>query len=346
MLVLLSIANLDFAHEVAFDTAVCESKQFHELELRADIHIDTRQREPTPRIWRRQTEDGVSSSTSSLTTSSEATATSSAASSTSSDASATATSLPVPFDSSIGSNFTSSSCPAFFTTFLSNTTFLSCLPVSLLLQNSLAFFNAQRSATVLSEVLDVACTAPLSVCSPLMTSLANQLLDSSNCAADFKREQPLVIQAFNGLVAYEPIFKATCLKYGTDDDNYCYTDAVTNTSNPANVYPYYTAIGLSLPTTADPTCNTCLRQTMRIFADYALEAVQPLSQTYVAAADQVNQDCGAAFSDATVKAGSVDSALSNEVTSIKGAAAKSKNMPERLVFWISCLVLSVVLLTV
>ena len=43
-------------------------------------------------------------------------------------------SLPQPFDTSLGSNFTSPTCPTFFNSFLSNDTFTSCLPFSLLLQ--------------------------------------------------------------------------------------------------------------------------------------------------------------------------------------------------------------------
>lgn len=42
--------------------------------------------------------------------------------------------LPSPFDSSIGNNFTASSCPAFFQSFLSSSAFNDCLPLSLLLQ--------------------------------------------------------------------------------------------------------------------------------------------------------------------------------------------------------------------
>ncbi len=44
------------------------------------------------------------------------------------------TALPSPFDSTLGSNFTTQSCPNFFQSFLSNTTFQHCLPLSLLLQ--------------------------------------------------------------------------------------------------------------------------------------------------------------------------------------------------------------------
>lgn len=44
--------------------------------------------------------------------------------------------LPSPFDSSLGNNFTQSSCPTFFQSFLGDSTFHSCIPFSLLLQVS------------------------------------------------------------------------------------------------------------------------------------------------------------------------------------------------------------------
>ena len=42
--------------------------------------------------------------------------------------------LPRPFDTSLGNNFTTSSCPIFFNSFLTNDDFNNCLPLSLLLQ--------------------------------------------------------------------------------------------------------------------------------------------------------------------------------------------------------------------
>jgi hypothetical protein len=44
--------------------------------------------------------------------------------------------LPQPFDSSIGNNFTSTACPAYFTKFLADPVFQSCYPFSLLIQVS------------------------------------------------------------------------------------------------------------------------------------------------------------------------------------------------------------------
>ena len=52
-------------------------------------------------------------------------------------ATSVSTSLPRPFDSSLGNNFTQSSCPQFFNNFLSNATFQECHPFSMLLQVSI-----------------------------------------------------------------------------------------------------------------------------------------------------------------------------------------------------------------
>jgi hypothetical protein len=43
-------------------------------------------------------------------------------------------SLPHPFDTSLGNNFTAPSCPTFFNNFLNSESFNDCLPFSLLLQ--------------------------------------------------------------------------------------------------------------------------------------------------------------------------------------------------------------------
>jgi hypothetical protein len=45
--------------------------------------------------------------------------------------------LPQPFDQSLGNNFTSTTCPNFFNTFLADNDFQSCYPFSLLLTVSL-----------------------------------------------------------------------------------------------------------------------------------------------------------------------------------------------------------------
>lgn len=207
--------------------------------------------------------------------------------------------LPSPFDTSLGSNFTSQTCPGFFDAFLKNATFKACHPTSLLLQNSNSFFQTSRSIVLLSQALDASCGASLAQCSPLMASLATQLIQDSNCGQEYRNQNPLVTQAHAGLISYEPLYRATCLK-NSATGNYCFADAITNTTNPSDSYPYYTALGTNLPAASRPTCNKCLQETMDSFAGYAANRDQPVSKTYTSTAQQINLGCGPGFVNATV----------------------------------------------
>jgi hypothetical protein len=207
--------------------------------------------------------------------------------------------LPSPFDTSLGSNFTSQACPGFFDDFLRNATFKECHPTSLLLQNSNSFFQASRSSVLLSQALDASCGASLAKCSPLMASFATQLIQDSNCGQEYRNQNPLVTQAHAGLISYEPLYRATCVK-SSETGNYCFADAITNTTNPSDSYPYYTALGTDLPAASRPTCNKCLQDTMDSFAGYAANRDQPVSRTYTSTAQQINLGCGPSFVNATV----------------------------------------------
>lgn len=77
-------------------------------------------------------------------------------------------------------------------------------------------------------------------------------------------------------------------------------DAFTNSSNPSDSYPYYLAIGLNFPGGSRLTCNTCLQNTMGIFAGSASDKNQPLSATYVTAAQEIDQICGPTYVNSTV----------------------------------------------
>ncbi|KAA6416216.1 MAG: hypothetical protein FRX48_00936 [Lasallia pustulata] len=120
--------------------------------------------------------------------------------------------LPRPFDTSLGSNFTSSDCPNFFNSFLNNSTFTSCLPLSLLLQNSNSFFTASKSLPAITATLNATCNVVFPTCSSLMSSLATQIKQDSTCGPDYRAQNPLVLQAYNGLLAYPPLYKAGCLQ--------------------------------------------------------------------------------------------------------------------------------------
>ncbi|KAL8860318.1 MAG: hypothetical protein Q9178_003289 [Gyalolechia marmorata] len=229
--------------------------------------------------------------------------------------------LPRPFDTGLGNNYTQDSCPSFINKFLRNETFTSCLPFSLLLQNSMSFFSVTKSYSTITSTLDTACKSVGSTCNPLMASLAVQLRQDENCAADYRREQPLVVAAYNGLIAYEPLYKAGCAR-DPDEGKYCFANAITNISSPTDSYPYYLPLGIPLPGGSQPSCTDCLRGTMKIFNEAASnEKQQPLLDTLPAAAQMINVACGPGFANQTVPNAGQNSGTSLGINPRLGALA-------------------------
>ena len=129
-----------------------------------------------------------------------------------------------------------------------------------------------------------------------MSDLATQIQLPEHCGEDFEMENPMVRQAYTGFVAYQPLYHAGCLTNSAGE--YCFAAAVNNASAPSAAYVYYLPLGVSLPATAKPACNGCLRNTMAVFALYAGDSAQPLSSTYGSAASQLDESCGARFVEA------------------------------------------------
>lgn len=147
-----------------------------------------------------------------------------------------------------------------------------------------------------------------------MASYATQLTSSSNCGNDYTNQNPIVIQAYNGLISYDVVFQTTCLE--SSDSNYCFADAVTNSSSPTSSYVYYLPVGGNLAAGAMPTCNGCLKTTMHDFANYASNSTQPISATYPSAATMIDAVCGSSFAETNIKIVESDASSS----SIQGAS--------------------------
>ena len=133
-----------------------------------------------------------------------------------------------------------------------------------------------------------------------MSNLAVELRDDANCGEDYSDENALVVQAYNGLVSYSTLYQAGCLK--DSHGNYCFANAITNTTSPSDPYPYFLPLGFALPGGSTPTCSSCLQQTMNIFAGAASNLSQPVSSDYNNAAIQIDEVCGPTFVNSTVKA--------------------------------------------
>ncbi|RPB04879.1 hypothetical protein L873DRAFT_1665391 [Choiromyces venosus 120613-1] len=208
---------------------------------------------------------------------------------------------PKLFDStSISANSSSESCPVFFNKFLADKGFLDCLPLSGLLLNSLSYFDITKKGTfATTKVIDKTCNVSLATCTAVMEKLGWQIRLDENCGQDFRNQNPIVIQAYTGFISYRAVYSAGCLKSASG--SYCYVDAITNVSSPSDSYVYYLPLGIKFPGGSRPTCSSCLSQTMAIFASAAGNSSQPLSGTYVPAAEQINLGCGPNFVNTTVE---------------------------------------------
>lgn len=163
----------------------------------------------------------------------------------------------------------------------------------------MSFFAASKSKASISKVLDSSCNVVLPTCTTLMSSLAHELKSDSNCGADYHLENPIVQQAYNGLVSYTPLYQASCLK-APSSNHYCFADAVTNMSNPSDTYAYYLPLGMPLPSGSMLTCSDCLKNTMEIFNKAASNSSQPISKDYSQSAQMINLGCGPQFVNSTI----------------------------------------------
>ncbi|KAF2643408.1 hypothetical protein P280DRAFT_467440 [Massarina eburnea CBS 473.64] len=205
-------------------------------------------------------------------------------------------SVPKPFDSSLSNNFTDN-CANFFSRMLTGDTINTCHPFSMLLQTSTGLFDASKSFVRITQTLEATCAANMTQCLGGMNALARELKTNAACGVDYNNNNAQAVQAYNALIAYEPLYRASCLR--DDDGNFCYANAVTNTTTQGtDANPYYMPLGMKL-VSGRPTCNTCLQNTMAIFSTFAGNASQPLSQTYPAGAQQVIVYCGQNFVNVT-----------------------------------------------
>lgn len=152
-----------------------------------------------------------------------------------------------------------------------------------------------------------------------MSSLAQQLRLDSNCGADYKLQNPMVRQAYAGLVAYAPLYQASCLK--DSGNKYCFANAITNTKSPADSYVYYLPLGMPLPGGSQLTCSECLKTTMGYFNAVAGNKSQPVSTDYTQAAQMINMGCGPGFVNQTVSHLSQEGGAASRIPSMLGISS-------------------------
>ncbi|KAM3467538.1 hypothetical protein NHJ6243_000159 [Beauveria neobassiana] len=264
-------------------------------------------------------------SSSSSSASSSSSPSSSTSSSSSSDS--TPSPLPSPFDNAPASIFKSSSsttdaCPTFMKKLLDDPTFKQCYPISMMLRTSTSFFEAEKQLVSIVRVLDATCAPDAAQCETFLTQAAKNLLDPSNCKTEYDAGQVQVTEALDGLRAYRVLRAATCLQ-DPATQNYCFASAVTNITNPSDIFLYSMPLGLSLPGASTPSCGVCTTQTMAVFHAATGDRGQQITGTYRDAARQVNAICGPGFVNdtATSAAGRAGAAAGDATTMLAVAFA-------------------------
>ena len=139
MLLVLLSCSCSFIHAASVGTRTSRSQQARGRFVSKDIIFDDRPA-PQPAIHRRAEASSIAAPVQSSTNNGDpASSDTSSGSSPSAILSAPTNSvatLPKPFDGGLGTNYTQPSCPTFLKSMISNDTFTSCLPFSLLLQVS------------------------------------------------------------------------------------------------------------------------------------------------------------------------------------------------------------------
>ncbi|RYP48405.1 hypothetical protein DL768_005678 [Monosporascus sp. mg162] len=197
--------------------------------------------------------------------------------------------LPRPFDGALASNFSgdnNGACPNFINNFLSDSTW-GGFP--------------SRSVDANQRVLDESCRADSEFCSGYLDELANELISDANCDVDYRQQNSVVVQAYMGMRAYKTVYDATCLQdRDTDTSAYCFANAVTNLTTSSNVYMYYLPLNSTYPQRAEPSCNSCTRDTMAILQSDTSDRGSSIASTYEGAALRINEVCGPDFVNATL----------------------------------------------
>ncbi|WVQ72629.1 hypothetical protein IAR50_002188 [Cryptococcus sp. DSM 104548] len=228
--------------------------------------------------------------------------------------------VPTPLDLSI-SNAMSSSCMTYLTSLVSSSTFLSCLPFSLLLTTSSAYATLVSTAlssgdyTQLNELVAYTSSPQPSgsVCESYMSGVMTALKSKSNCASDISSNLAIVKKTKLGVGNYKVMKEAEAL-VNEETGAYCYLEAIAS-EKPDDLYLWGLPGGISLPSSSTPSCSKCSSSLLTTYGTY-LSSTSTLNATVInAAVKRVNEACGASF---------VNYTATNQTSSAVGALGAGK----------------------
>jgi hypothetical protein len=202
------------------------------------------------------------------------------------------TPFPQPFDTTLGTNFTTNSCENFFLNMTQSLPFRECRPFSFLSQTSTSFLQAQSNITALNVDIWGTCNTPVDAdqCAANMGWFESELL--SACSEEKSQGNVLISQSLAGLQSYTLMRQVACLP-DQNTSTYCYVEATSN-QNPSDLYFYSLPSGIPLPNNTNLSCSSCTKNVMALFGAQ-LNQTGGLEKTYNNAAILASSKCGSDY---------------------------------------------------
>ena len=146
---------------------------------------------------------------------------------------------------------------------------------------------------------------PYAQCKANMGWFASTL--GTQCTDELTGKNSLVVNTLTALQAFEVMHDAACLEDPTTD-TYCYLNAV-RASKPSDLYYYNLPLGVKLPKTVAPSCSSCTKSVMALYASTLKNSSKStsltgLKTTYDSAAALSQSNCGADFAQRLTSAAS------------------------------------------
>lgn len=232
------------------------------------------------------------------------------------------TPFPQPYDTTLSSNFSTTSCYNFFLNMTQTDALRSCRPFSLLLTHSQAFIQVQDDINATNTAVWGTCNTALSLnqCDLNMAWFASSL--RSSCATDLNDQNLSAVSALIGLQAFDLMRQAAC-SVDPVANAYCYVEAVAS-SDPSSYYFYQLPLGQTVPKITSGACNSCTKSLMSIYlaalSSANVTSLTGLQATYGDAATKLNNVCGSSYAQSTSVASS-SAAPSVKLTSVGGVWA-------------------------
>ncbi|KAH0581437.1 hypothetical protein H2248_012518 [Termitomyces sp. 'cryptogamus'] len=210
------------------------------------------------------------------------------------------TPFPQPFDSDLTINSLSSSCYNFISNMTNGLPFRSCRPLSLLMDGSNAFIDAQSNLALMNSIIWGTCNTDIAQvqCIANMGWFADTL--QAACVQDLQDRNQMAVSTLRDLQAYALMRHAGCLP-NPASNSYCYLEAVGN----SDLYFYSLPLEIPVPNGTKPRCTACTHSLMSIYSSALSNSTEApeligLQQTYGNAAKLAVAQCGTNYADTIV----------------------------------------------